>query len=282
MVTNELRISNFIFFALLLLSQISHIINMKIRRDNTNNIINISQKTSKLNEISIQKINNTQSNFSKFREIKRKFQNYLKQKDTLFLVKKIKEKYKEIKTYTEKNIFEKLKDYFQSEPSKYLKHQKEFPKGEICSKENCLDQNGTCLTLKICKCNFGYADLIYSAKTCNYKQRFQKLALLSEFIVPIGLGHFYSSRNLVGSIKFAVLFLIPIIFLFLSKILPKMNEKEIYVELFVEEKYRISNMWKKVLSTIYIFVFSIWFLFDITMFAANIYKDGWGYDLIKI
>jgi hypothetical protein len=282
MASNQLRFSNFSFLALLLISAFSTTLNIKIRRDSTNTIIH---HTSSFNETLIKKSKHNISDIrsSKFKDIQNKFQNYLKQKDPYFLVKKIEEKYKEIKDYTQKNFLEKFIDHFQTaETSKYLKHQKVFPKGEICSKENCLDQNGTCLSIKICRCNFGWADLTGSAITCNYQQRFQKLALLSEFVLPFGVGHLYCSRVLVGSIKFAVLFLIPFFCFLLSKLLSKLKRKGFESEIYFEDKDLTSNLWKKIIMLFYLFAFSLWFVFDMAMFSTNIYKDGWGYDLIKI
>jgi len=204
------------------------------------------------------------------------------------LLKIFKEELSYSNHFLEEKYLQNYKEYFKPNFStRYLKHFQEFSNSEKCSKENCENNNGSCVKNNICLCNLGYANLQNSKKVCNFKESFQKYALILEFVFPIGIGHLYCSRNLVGSVKLIVLFLIPLLIVILFNLFSKINmETNIGLENNYEKKNNPTNVanfsfLKKIFSYIYLMTFSLWFFFDIIMFSANLYKDGWGYDLIK-
>lgn len=185
------------------------------------------------------------------------------------------------------NFFESeknsIQNFFEENSSgKTLKHFFEFSSKEKCGKENCENLNGSCIKGNICLCNTGFANINFG---CNYRESFQKYALILEFVLPIGIGHFYCSRNLVGSIKFIFLFILPLFIMLMINSNFFSNTRKNLEEINIEKSENGNKSYlnfKKIFFFLYLMAFTLWFFFDLIMFAANFYKDGYGYDLVKI
>jgi hypothetical protein len=205
-----------------------------------------------------------------------------------FIVKIFKNEIINLKSYFEEKYKIDIDKYiYAEETSKKLHHFLEFFNGEKCSNENCENNNGICIKKNICLCKLGFGNLKQSKIPCNFKESFQKYALILELIFPIGIGHFYCSRNLIGSIKLIVLLFIPMFFVILFNLfLNSKKEKNVNNEYNYEKdndnnESNYYSFLKKLFFLSYFIVFVSWFLYDMFMFSGNIHKDGWGYDLIK-
>jgi hypothetical protein len=157
-----------------------------------------------------------------------------------------------------------------------------------CDFDSCDTGNGRCLTNTKCQCNYSFINAPnLSNKACDYKLTFQLTALLLEMLFPIGFGHFYCKRYLIGFIKFVILFIIPMIIFAIMKLYfynnddlrrKKFGGKNKIIEKFLS----LDSIMKRLISFYYLIIFISWYLFDLVIFAANKHKDGSGFDLIPI
>jgi len=158
---------------------------------------------------------------------------------------------------------------------------------ENCTLDNCNIQNGRCISQNKCLCNYSLIHLEgVSKKACDYKLSDQLTAMMLEILIPIGFGHFYCKRYLIGFIKFAILFLIPLIIYAIQKTFLINDENKEKLKTYKNNKFlelfSMHNVMKRLISFYYLTIFFIWFLFDLVIFAANKHKDGSGIDLIPI
>jgi hypothetical protein len=182
----------------------------------------------------------------------------------------------------------KLKTSFNSNTQKILNfHNEQFKVVEVsnCNMDNCEIGNGRCVSENKCKCNFSLLNVPgVSKKACDYKLSFQLDAMILEMLFPIGLGHLYCKRYLIGFIKFSFLFIIPFIIYAISKANLFCNENISNVKTIGNKKFEnffsLDSIVKRFISFYFFIIFFIWYIFDIVIFAANKHKDGSGFDLI--
>ncbi|MCQ2817044.1 MAG: hypothetical protein MJ252_07245 [archaeon] len=135
-----------------------------------------------------------------------------------------------------------------------------------CNYSNCPPLQGVCFNNQ-CICGKGYATvnneyINSNGISCNYKTKSQFIAFLLEFFFPIGVGHLYSERTLMASIKFGIF-----VFFLIG---------------FCSELCLLKTAMNKCiicLSIFFILDIIIWFgiqLVDLCGFALGFYKDGHG------
>lgn len=156
-----------------------------------------------------------------------------------------------------------------------------------CNLENCERGNGRCVSENKCQCNYSFINLPrVSKKACDYKLSYQLTGILLEMLIPIGFGHFYCKRYLIGFIKFSVLFLIPLIIYAIFKAYLFDDEVNTKIKTHGNNRFKnffsFDNIIKRLFSFYYLIIFFVWYLFDLVIFAANKHKDGSGFDLIPI
>jgi hypothetical protein len=137
------------------------------------------------------------------------------------------------------------------------------------------DPNAECQLVEgkeTCVCKDGFITFNEdSPLRCCYKQKNGLLAILLEFIVSFGIGHFYVGNYLMGSIKAVIYFifgvsaLITLIGMITNK---KRNERPFLLKVF-------SNVCMLSCCCIYI----VWQIVDLILFNLSIHKDGNGANL---
>lgn len=124
-----------------------------------------------------------------------------------------------------------------------------------------------------CICFGGYItyfeDKNYYSKRprCNYKQRNQIYALVFSLFISFGSSHFYLGNNIVGYIQmllFAVIFVFNVIAIY------KLSMKHIRPITAIQLKQSLCT---GLFVTFSLFIFLMWYIFDIFMIIFAIYKD---------
>jgi hypothetical protein len=134
-----------------------------------------------------------------------------------------------------------------------------------CNNQNCPTQRGYCQTNARCVCRFGWANLNKDINHyCDYPQKSQKISFLLELFFPIGLGHFYAGRIVIGLAKLILIF----ITVTLDCLVKKMDGA----------KSKHKNNLVMFVYTLYLFII-VWQIFDIVMIGLNKYNDGNGIPL---
>jgi len=158
-----------------------------------------------------------------------------------------------------------------------------------CNNEVCGGLNSKCISETKCECNNGFINIPNKnfKRLCEYKLSYQLYALLFELIFPIGVGHFYCKRFLIGFIKFSVLFLIPLLvyFIYLNFYNKKNEDLPLVKVNGISNKGIVFNLDKffgSIMTISYLIIFATWYLFDLVIFLANKHKDGSGFDLIPM
>lgn len=82
------------------------------------------------------------------------------------------------------------------------------PDPKLCNDETCPPERGTCSGENICYCFDGYISTFETKVLCDYEQKDRTLFFLLEFIVGLGLGHFYVGNKIYGGIKCGVYIII--------------------------------------------------------------------------
>jgi len=140
---------------------------------------------------------------------------------------------------------------------------------ETCSLVNCPKNYGICLDNKRCICNKGYLNIpdlntVNKEVSCTYQQKKRVISFLLELMIPLGFGHFYAGHYFLGSAKFIVMLILPMIFL-----------------IFVNWKYNICSKFVEEFFTFsWYVVITLAFLLDVSFYASGIYKDGNGIPLL--
>jgi TM2 domain-containing membrane protein YozV len=134
----------------------------------------------------------------------------------------------------------------------------------VCYSNTCKYPYAVCLTSTVCKCIQGYANFIKDGAGnglyCQYSQKKQSVAFILELFFPLGVGHFYSGRVLLGIIK--LILLIAPCFLCCSSFFcnPEKDEKGIFGFLIMG------------ISVLYV----LWQFIDLIILLCNGYNDGNG------
>ena len=157
-----------------------------------------------------------------------------------------------------------------------------------CTLLNCHEPYGKCIgtNVKSCVCNkeyYNYKDVkitkaemldnnikIEENSFCQYKKKKMSIALMLEIFFPIGAGHFYIKKYLVGTFKFMSVVAIPFLFLLSALLLPvpQTNSKA------------KSARYAKIFLYFYILLLFTWYCVDILMFLNGVYKDENGVELV--
>jgi hypothetical protein len=134
-----------------------------------------------------------------------------------------------------------------------------------CNNHNCPTERGYCQGTTRCVCRLGWANLNRDITYyCDYQQKSQKISFLLELFFPIGIGHFYSGRFLLGFAKLVVI---------CGTVLLDFMVKGID-----NAKSRQKNNLIMFVYTLYLFIL-IWQVFDLVMIGLNKYTDGNGIPL---
>jgi len=184
-----------------------------------------------------------------------------------------------------------LRTKLNSNKRKTLNYNKESLKVVIvpdCNLENCQIGNGRCVSENKCQCNYAFINVSGVSKlACDFKLSYQLTATILEILFPIGFGHFYCKRYLIGFIKFSVLFVIPLIIYAIFKAYFVDNKEDFYIiknngNRRFKDFFSLDNIIKRQISFYFIIIFAMWYLFDLVIFVSNKHKDGSGFDLIPI
>lgn len=152
-----------------------------------------------------------------------------------------------------------------------------YVKNIVCTFNNCPPPS-FCVDNNTCKCADGFVNYNENKKSlnikhyCQYKQKKQLVALLLEFFISMGIGHFYANRTTYGLYKLG-LSLIPFlitIFLCCYNIIHKPTDGE-----------GLKNALFSI-SCLFICIFFTIQLIDIINFLTNSYYDGNGVPLESI
>jgi hypothetical protein len=149
-----------------------------------------------------------------------------------------------------------------------------------CGKGICaMEPNAICITEvnknisqsenKVCECSPGYLtfkeDEIFA---CCYKQYNAMTALLLEFFLGFGIGHFYAGKYFLGGIKFGIYFILGF-----SNLL-------ILIRMFKKDENRQKTLMFKVGSTMCLLlctcIYIGWQIVDAILFSIGAYTDGNG------
>lgn len=149
-----------------------------------------------------------------------------------------------------------------------------YKKNIKCSLSNCSPPN-FCIDATTCRCGEGRANFSQEGEKlkvfCEYKQKKQVVALLLEFFLALGVGHFYCGRTVFGIIKLSVTlfpFCLCCFMLCGSKLFESAQSGAILIASVFE-----------CLSCCFILAVFVWWIVDIIMFGMNMYKDGNGVPL---
>ena len=79
-----------------------------------------------------------------------------------------------------------------------------MPDSELCNEQNCPIDRGTCSGENFCFCFDGYISTYESNTQCDYAQKDRTLYFLLEFVLGLGIGHFYAGKYIYASIKLVI------------------------------------------------------------------------------
>lgn len=156
---------------------------------------------------------------------------------------------------------------------------------EECNDTNCTLPYGVCSKSNICVCQKGFADmknksikkLDYDDEKveldedlfCQYQLKSRTIAILFEVFFPIGIGHFYTKRYIIGTAKMSFFTTLPLIFLIILGLCSKPKNN----------RQASNNFIWNFLVYGFISLAIIWYLVDIVYFAVGKYTDGNGFEL---
>ena len=140
----------------------------------------------------------------------------------------------------------------------------------VCNTVNCPPLRGICnADLCICEDGFTTVNNKYIKNNgifCNYRLKYRFVAFLLEFFFPFGVGHFYSGKKILASIKFG---LFALMIIMCCTTLCCVNVKAINSCSFVISLILI-------LSLIGLIIMEI---FDLLFYAIGFYNDGNGIEM---
>ena len=134
--------------------------------------------------------------------------------------------------------------------------QKIEPDSELYNEQNCPIDRGTCSGENFCFCFDGYISTYEANTLCDYSQKDRTLYFVLEFVLSLGIGHFYSGKYIYASIKLGC-FLLVACFYFLK----------------LHNKKGIDNARKCLFIGLCL---CIWQMIDGLCIFRGIYKDGNG------
>lgn len=145
----------------------------------------------------------------------------------------------------------------------------ELTSSSECNFNNCPIGKGTCFE-EICVCNTGFTtDSNKEKLKCNYELKDHSIAFFLEFFFPIGAGHFYSYRYVLGCLK---LLLCSLLCIFWCGDICNLRIR-----------FTLNSKWDKIHMAcvlVNFLAFTIMHLIDLVCFGFNLYKDGNGIDMM--
>lgn len=138
-----------------------------------------------------------------------------------------------------------------------------------CNDNNCPDERGQCFNTTTCVCADDYVNLMNEDKDnnddnnsdnayCNYKMKKQISAFFLEIIFPIGAGHFYVGKGIIGGFKLFLALMICVFACFTLANKDKANLKLLFA----------------IILGICTLGFFTWHILDIILYGINKYKDS--------
>lgn len=130
-----------------------------------------------------------------------------------------------------------------------------------CNNNTCKSSQGKCININKCQCESGFVDdpNLSINLYCSYKQKSQLNFFLTEFFVPIGIGHILNGRIFYGLIKCSV-----VVGLFMIDLISKC------VLLCGKER---GAKFPNYITFFYFAIFVFWQAYDITMIGFNKFKE---------
>ena len=134
-----------------------------------------------------------------------------------------------------------------------------------CNNSTCV--HGKCTNSKTCKCDSGYAQLLYSKdyELCDYELKSQLTAFFLELFLILGFGQLYIQNYVYFAIKFLIivgLLLLDFLLKYLIKFKENTGRKTVYI-----------------FSYIFYSIIVSWQVIDIVLLGLNKYNDGNGMPL---
>ena len=75
------------------------------------------------------------------------------------------------------------------------------PNTDLCNEDNCPLDRGTCSGENFCFCFDGFISTYETPTLCDYVQKDRTLYFILEFVLSLGIGHFYVGNYIYGIIK---------------------------------------------------------------------------------
>ena len=79
-----------------------------------------------------------------------------------------------------------------------------MPDSELCNEQNCPSDRGTCSGENFCFCLDGYFSTYETSTLCDYEQKDRTLYFILEFVLSLGIGHFYAGKYIYACIKLTI------------------------------------------------------------------------------
>jgi hypothetical protein len=138
-----------------------------------------------------------------------------------------------------------------------------------CDKTICDEMGGLCLGDDICECKKEYTTLPTSRnyKLCNYERKSSISTAFLELLVGFGMGHFYSGRNINGSIKLLLYFILCCCCYCSLFVAYKLSEEN-------RDGYRNMIIYALKVYGVVTNVLIIWQTIDFLLFITGFYLDG--------
>ena len=140
----------------------------------------------------------------------------------------------------------------------------------VCNSVNCPPLRGIC-SADLCVCEDGFTTvnnkyIKNNGIFCNYRLKYKFVAFLLEFFFPFGVGHFYSGKKILASIKlgFFVLMIIMCCAALCCVNVKAINSCSFVISLIL------------ILSIIGLFIMQIC---DLLFYAIGFYNDGNGIEM---
>jgi hypothetical protein len=146
-----------------------------------------------------------------------------------------------------------------------------------CSESLCNPKYGNCFNGTICIChqmyaNFNEKESSKDFQICSYERKIQSVAFILELFVPFGTSYLYLGKTWMGLLKFTLLVLIPICYLFIicNCFKPGNNARANKVHSFL----------CSFLTVLYTMGILSWMATDLIFIALRFYKDNNGVDMM--
>jgi hypothetical protein len=138
-----------------------------------------------------------------------------------------------------------------------------------CNSDNCHPNNGKCVGNAECVCSDYYAHFPdNSTIACKYERKLKTIAFSIELLIPFGSCHFYLGNYGLGTLKFSILVIIPIVYLVIACLCCKSSNKIGYS--------KISSFICSILTGVFVLGLIGWLIFDLTKIYRGDYDDKNG------